>query len=264
MLPVPAMPTSPLLISACVSNTCLWRVSKRKPILMRLKMSGGLLSMSASTMVPPERPSCQSLTSSLGGSRCASSVMRLAPEMIFSGATSTPPGIPRDIEFSRVDRHGIIRRIGVDDVARTHDDFALEIGRQTVAAEFTLELAGKRQVGAIRDILQSQREQDVAGRDILGANVDGAHAIRSRPDGNPQRPRLGAVLTEAQRHAAAARPAKAEIDVFEFPFVAALLVVDDQIAVLQADLVEVLAVKTGEAEAVEPIETGEHSACRRT
>ena len=44
----------------------------------------------------------------------------------------------------------------------------------------------------------------------------------------------------------------------------ALLIVDDQIAVLQADLVEVLAVETGQAEAVEPVETGEQPAgCRR-
>ena len=46
------------------------------------------------------------------------------------------------------------------------------------------------------------------------------------------------------------------------PLVAALLVVDDQIAVLQADLVEILAVETGQAQAVEPVEAGEQSVLR--
>src|SRR5471032_588317 len=68
-------------------------------------------------------------------------------------------------------------------------------------------------------------------------------------------------LTDAERHASRARPTQAEADVLEGPFVAALLIVDDQDAVLQADFIEVLSVKTGQAEAVEPIEAGQQSAC---
>ena len=83
------MPISPLLMSACVSSTRFLSVSKRMPMAMRLKISGGSLSMPASTIVPPEKPSCQSATLSFGGSRCASKVMRFAPEMILKGATNT-------------------------------------------------------------------------------------------------------------------------------------------------------------------------------
>ena len=58
------------------------------------------------------------------------------------------------------------------------------------------------------------------------------------------------------------RPAKAEADVFEIPFVAALLIVDDEVAVLQTDFVEVLPVKPGQAQAVEPVEAGKQSVRR--
>src|SRR5215831_7219632 len=58
------------------------------------------------------------------------------------------------------------------------------------------------------------------------------------------------------------RPAQAQADVLERKLVAALLVVDDKRAVLQADLVEVLAVEAGQAEAVEPIEPRKQSAGR--
>ncbi len=83
-----------------------------------------------------------------------------------------------------------------------------------------------------------------------------------RPDRNPQRPRMGALLAETERHPACARPPQAEADVIERPFVAALLIVDDQIAILQADFVEVLSVETGQAQAVEPVETGQQSVLR--
>ena len=89
MLPVPAMPISPLLISAWVSSTRLWSVSNFMPIAMRLKISGCSLSLPASTMVPPLRPACHSVVAPFGGSRWASSVTRLAPETILKGATST-------------------------------------------------------------------------------------------------------------------------------------------------------------------------------
>src|SRR3954453_21270347 len=73
---------------------------------------------------------------------------------------------------------------------------------------------------------------------------------------------MGALFAEAQRHAATAGPPQAEADIFERPFVAALLIVDDEVPVLQADLVEVLAVEPGQAQAVDPVEAGKQSALR--
>ena len=65
-----------------------------------------------------------------------------------------------------------------------------------------------------------------------------------------------------QRHPAAARPAKTEADILEIPFVAALLIVDNQISVLQADFIEVLSVEPGQAQAVEPVEPGKQATGR--
>jgi len=129
-----------------------------------------------------------------------------------------------------------------------------------VAAEFALQFAGQGQIGAVGQILQPQRQQDIAGRDLVGANIDRAHAVLGRPDEHPKRPRMPAFFADAQRHPSGARPAQAEADILERPFVAALLIVDDQDAVLQADFVEVLSVEPGEAQAVQPIETGQQSA----
>ncbi|MHC2407473.1 hypothetical protein ACVJGC_000064 [Bradyrhizobium diazoefficiens] len=53
-----------------------------------------------------------------------------------------PIGVPLDIDLGRVDRHRIIGRVGVDDVARADRDLAAEEGRHAVAAELALELAG--------------------------------------------------------------------------------------------------------------------------
>ena len=139
-------------------------------------------------------------------------------------------------------------------------DPAAEIGRHAIAPEFALQLARQRQIGAVGEILHPHGEENIGGRHLVGADIDRAHAVGGRPDHDPQRPRLCAFFAEAQRDTAIARAAQAEADIVEGPFVAALLVVDDEIAVLQADLDEVLSVEAGEAEAVEPVEAGEDPA----
>ena len=73
---------------------------------------------------------------------------------------------------------------------------------------------------------------------------------------------MSALFAETQGHPAGAWPPQAEADVIERPFVAALLIVDDQIAVLQTDFVEVLSVETRQAQAVEPIEARQQSVLR--
>ena len=173
-----------------------------------------------------------------------------------------PPGIPFDVHFRRIDRHRIIGRVAVDDVARAGGDLAAEEGRQAVAAQFTLQLAGEQQIGAVGQILHPQRQQDVRGGNLVGANIDRPHAVLGSSHHDAKRPGMAALLADAQRHAAAARPAKTQGDVLEIPFVAALLIVDDQPSVFQTDLVEVLSVESGQAEAVEPVEAGKQSALR--
>ena len=170
-----------------------------------------------------------------------------------------PSGIPFEIHFRRIDSHRIIGRSVVDDGSCARGDFAAEIGRQAVPAQFTLQFAGQGQVGAVGQVLQPQRQQDIRGRDLVGANIDRSHAVGGRSDRNAKRPGVASLFADAQRHPAAVRPAKTERNVFEIPFVAALLVVDDQASVLQTDLIEILSIQSGQAEAVEPIEAGKQS-----
>ena len=228
---------------------------------MRLKISGGSLSMPPSRIVPPLKPSCQSLMVPFGGSRWASSVRRFAPgEDLERSDQHAPAGVPLDVDLGQVDRHRIIGRVGVDDVARADRDLAAEEGRHAVAAELALELAGQRQVGGVGEVLHPQRQQDVGGRDLVGADIDRAHAVLGGPIVARSDHGVRALLAEAERDAATARPAQAEADVLKGPFAAALLIVDDQVAVLQTDLVEVLAVEAGHAQTVEPVEALKNAA----
>ena len=57
---------------------------------------------------------------------------------------------------------------------------------------------------------------------------------------------------EAKDHAALRRPRQADIDPAERPTLAVALVVDDQIAVLEAEFAQIVAVEAGRAEAVDP------------
>ena len=171
-----------------------------------------------------------------------------------------PSGIPFDIDFRRIDRHWIIGRIAVRDMSRTCGQLTPEIGRQAVTAQFTFQFAGERQIRAVGEVLHPQRQQDIRSRNLVGANIDRSHAVRGRSDHDAQRPGIVAFFTDAQRHPAGARPPKTESDVFEIPFVAALLIVNDKVSVLQTDFVEVLSVQSGQAQTVEPIEAGKQAA----
>src|ERR1700760_69750 len=144
-------------------------------------------------------------------------------------------------------------------MARADIDLAAQIGRHTVAAELTLPFAGQGNVGRVGDVLEAKRQEDVVGGNVAGADIDAADTVFRRTDRDAHRPGVRALLAETERRAAGARSAQAEIYVLKIPFVAALLVVDDKHAVLQADLVEVLSVETGEAETVEPVEAGEQT-----
>src|ERR1019366_6108081 len=103
---------------------------------------------------------------------------------------------------------------------------------------------------------------DVRGRDLVGANIDRSHAVGGRSDRDAKRPGTATLFANAQRPPATARPAKTEGDVLEIPFVAALLIVDNKVSVLQTDFIEILSVKPGQAQAVEPIEARKQTASR--
>ena len=80
------------------------------------------------------------------------------------------------------------------------------------------------------------------------------------PTSDTERPRLAAVFADAEYDAAAMRAAKAQADIVKAPQVAALLIVDHQSPVFQADLIEILPVEPCQAKAVEPVQPRQQSA----
>ena len=73
---------------------------------------------------------------------------------------------------------------------------------------------------------------------------------------------MAAIFADTQRNAAAIGRRRLRLIFSKLPFVAALLIVDNEVAVLQTDLIEVLPVQPGQAQAVEPVEAGQQSARR--
>src|SRR5262245_7008973 len=65
-------------------------------------------------------------------------------------------------------------------------------------------------------------------------------------------PPLGIVRADRQGNAAGLRPRQAQIDVLKGPLPAVALVVDGEIAILETDLAQILAIEPAGAEAVNP------------
>ncbi len=167
----------------------------------------------------------------------------------------TPRRIPVDADVRAVDVHRIFGGAAVDDAAGLDADLAGEIGRQSVAADLAAQAAGDRQVGGVRCILQTQCEQQVLDQNLVGLHVDAANAVDLWTNGGAERPwPRGVFLADIERDAAAARTANAQGDVLKTPVIAALAVVDGDVAVLDTDFVELIAVK---ARCAHPVETGE-------
>src|SRR5262249_2396058 len=96
-------------------------------------------------------------------------------------------------------------------------------------------------------------EHRVLGRDFLRFDVDDAVAVWARRQRRAHAPRpFGGLRAERYRDAAALRSRHAQIDIGERPLLAVALVVDGEVAILQANLGEVAAVETAGVEAVDP------------
>ncbi len=148
-------------------------------------MTGGSpSSMPASKTVPPLKLSCQSVTLSLGVGgleRGHQGDAGLAGNDLEGRGQHPLVGVPIQIDLDRVERHRKFRRIAVDDLSRARSDLAAQIGRQAVAAEFALQFAAQRQVRAVVQVFQPQCQQDVGGRDLVGLDIHGPHAVGGRP-----------------------------------------------------------------------------------
>ncbi len=86
-------------------------------------------------------------------------------------------GIPFDVDVGLVDIHWIVRRIEIDDAPRPDRHLAVEIGRQTIAADFAADTPAQRQIGGVMQFLHPQREQDVLHRHLVGLEIDRTNPV---------------------------------------------------------------------------------------
>src|SRR6202030_4626870 len=96
-------------------------------------------------------------------------------------------------------------------------------------------------------------EQKIARGDMAVFKLDAARAVARRLDRRRQSPRpLGIGRTDGHDDTTAMRPLKAQRDVLEVPVLAGARVVDVEVAVLEAELAQIVAVESGLADAVDP------------
>ena len=101
--------------------------------------------------------------------------------------------------------------------------------------------------------VEPQRQQNVAGGNLARLDADRADAVGERAHRRAQHPGpLGILGLEPEDHAALGRPRQAHVDLVESPVLAVAPVVDDQIAVLEAELAQIVAVEAAGADAVDP------------
>ena len=106
--------------------------------------------------------------------------------------------------------------------------------------------------------IKSQREQNVVHRNLARFDTDGAHAVGERTHRGAQHPGpFGVVGFKPKDDAAPPWPRQARVDAVECPTLAVAPIVNDQIAVFEAQFTQIVAVESGLPERIDP----RHDAC---
>ena len=152
-----------------------------------------------------------------------------------------------------VDIDAAVGAVGLADEAGFGDNPADQAVRHAIGAEFTAQACRQRQVRFEIAVVEPGREQKIARRDVAGFKLDAARAVAQRLDRRRQSPwPLGIARTDGHDDTAAMRPLQAERDVLEVPVLAGARVVDGEVAVLQPELAQIVAIESGFADAVDP------------
>ena len=161
--------------------------------------------------------------------------------------------IPIQLDLGMVDIDAAVGAVGVADEAGFGDDPADQAMGHAIGTELAAQARRQRQIGFEIAVVEAGREQKVARRDVAGFELDAARAVARRLDRRRQSPRpLGIARTDGHDDTAAVRPLQAERDVLKIPVLAGARVVDGEIAVLEAQLAQIVAVESGLADAVDP------------
>src|SRR5215471_15158034 len=224
---------------------------------MRLSTSAfGSTGAEASTRLPPETSSPQTPLPSRGASSCASSVMRLPPDTTWKGTISDCRVLSQSKLISA-------RSIGTrtsGSSRSTMTPFSTAIrpssmwGMPSGPTSARMRPVSGRSISYLI-IAPSHGEHGVLGRDFLRLDVDDAVAVCTRRHRRAHAPRpFDGLRAERNRDAATFGSRHAQVDIGERPLLAVALIVDGEVAVLQADLGEVAAVETAGVETLDPSE----------
>ena len=138
--------------------------------------------------------------------------------------------------------------------ALVHHDPAVDHARHAVGADIGADAARQREIGLVLARADAHGQHQVLGRDLLRLDVDDAPPV-SRPGvmrrAHQPRP-LDAFRAERNGDASALGPRHAQIDVGEGPLLAVALIVDGEIAALEADLGEIAAIESAGVETLDP------------
>ena len=176
--------------------------------------------------------------------------------------------IPIETDLGAVDRNAHERVVEIDHDALLHGHPAVEHVRNAIGTDIGADAPRQRQIDLVLIIAPSHGEHRILGRDFLHLDVDDAVAVLARRHRRAHAPRaFDRLRAERNRDAAALGTRHAEIDIGERPLLAIALVVDGEVAILQADLGEVAPVQAAGVEALDPSqqrgEVGNAVACGR-
>ncbi len=140
----------------------------------------------------------------------------------------------------------------IDDGTGVGDQLALHDLRRAIGPNIGADARRYRQID-VDGGFEPQRQQDIAGRHVAGLDADRPYSVGERAHRRAQAPRpLGIVGLKPEDHAALRGPRQARVDPIERPRLAVAPIVDHEIAVLEAEFAQFLAVEAGGAGIVDP------------
>src|SRR5262249_1608621 len=143
--------------------------------------------------------------------------------------------------------------VRIDNESFLDDNAPIDHSGNAVSSDVCADAGGERQIRLIEALAPSHGEHQVLGRNLLRVDVyDSVSALAGR-DGRSHLPRpLSTVGTDFDRNAAVLWPRHAQIYIGECPLLPIALIVDGEIAALEADLGEVAAIQRVDIEAFDP------------
>ncbi len=140
----------------------------------------------------------------------------------------------------------------VSDRAGLGDDVGGRVLWQSVRSDLAVDARGQRHIDPHVTFVETRDQEKIAGSHAASFDLNPAIALAGRRHRRDETPRPRRIIRADADFNAAVRPLDAEVDVLECPVLAGALVVDCQVAVLEPELAQVMAVEPALADTVDP------------